>query len=29
VDAAVDAFSELGIRDIDTPATPHRNWQAI
>jgi carbon-monoxide dehydrogenase large subunit len=25
----VDALSELGIRHIDMPATPHRIWQAI
>ena len=29
MNAVVDALSELGIRHIDMPATPHRIWQAI
>jgi carbon-monoxide dehydrogenase large subunit len=29
MNAVIDALSELGIRHIDMPATPHRIWQAI
>lgn len=29
INAVVDSLYELGIRDIEMPATPHRVWQAI
>lgn len=29
VNAIVDALSELGVEDMEMPATPHRVWQAI
>jgi aerobic carbon-monoxide dehydrogenase large subunit len=29
MNAAVDAISELGIRHVDMPGTPHRIWHAI
>ncbi len=29
INAVVDALYDLGVRDIEMPATPHRVWQAI
>jgi carbon-monoxide dehydrogenase large subunit len=29
INAIIDALAELGVRQIDMPATPHRIWQAI
>jgi carbon-monoxide dehydrogenase large subunit len=29
MNAVVDALREVGIHDIDMPATAHRIWQAI
>ena len=29
MNAILDALYELGVRDLDMPATPHRVWQAI
>jgi carbon-monoxide dehydrogenase large subunit len=29
INAIIDALAELGVRQIDMPATPHAVWQAI
>lgn len=29
INAVLDALKDLGVKDIDMPATPHRVWQAI
>jgi carbon-monoxide dehydrogenase large subunit len=29
INAIVDALYDLGVRDIEMPASPHRVWQAI
>jgi carbon-monoxide dehydrogenase large subunit len=29
INAVLDALADLGVRDIDMPATPERVWRAI